>query len=538
MGGVRGDPVGTWEPHQRRFMLTAEDIEQLRAHGIRSEEAERQLRLLRDPARYLDLARPCRVGDGVVRLDEAEHAELIDRHAQAAWAGRCLKFTPASGAATRMFQDLRPFHWGTGRKMTWAAVGERTREGDSAARALVAWFEGLHQLALYNELAADLAARGIEIESLRREGAFVPVLDRLFAEDGLDAAQRAKGLLPFHCYDDGPRTAFEEHLVESAGYVRDREGVCRLHFTVSGEHQAAFERLLAERGPLHAARLDARWEVGFSGQQASTDTVAVDSKGRLARDAAGRLVLRPGGHGALIENLDALQGDIVFIKNIDNVQPDARRETTLRWKRILGGLAVRLQQEIVGHIEALRQREVDEALVDAALAFARRALHIEPGPREGPPTLQSKRAFVLRRLNRPLRVCGVVPNTGEPGGGPFWVRERDGTLTLQLVESVQVHPDQGAQQRILRESTHFNPVDLVCALRDSSGRPFDLGTFVDPNAAIVTRKVAPGGELHVLERPGLWNGAMAGWNTVFVEVPLDTFTPVKTLQDLLRPEHI
>jgi hypothetical protein len=307
----------------------------------------------------------------------------------------------------------------------------------------------------------------------------------------LDLDRRPKGLIPFHSYPDRSRTAFEEHLVEAAAYTRGADGRCRLHFTVSPEHLTGFEELLDRVGEGYAERLGARFEVGFSVQKPRTDTLAADEDGRPLHDSAGRLHLRPGGHGSLIENLNDLRGDLVFVKNIDNVQPDRSRSVTVEWKKLLAGYLVKLERE----------------------------------------------ASSLLRLNRPLRVCGVVPNTGEPGGGPFWVRHGDGTTSRQIVETAQVDASDDAQQRLLRSSTHFNPVDLVCAVRDADGKPHDLREFVDQEAVIITRKTVGGREVRALERPGLWNGGMAGWNTVFVEVPLETFTPVKTVLDLLRPEH-
>jgi hypothetical protein len=255
------------------------------------------------------------------------------------------------------------------------------------------------------------------------------------------------------------------------------------------------------------------------------------------RDEAGHLMLRPGGHGALIGNLQDLQADLVFIKNIDNVQPDHTKPVTSRWKRALCGYVVQLQREIFRYLDALREPKPSEALIDQARIFARTCINLTVDDATAPMTYQSLRALLISKLNRPLRVCGVVRNTGEPGGGPFWVKADDGSVSLQIVETSQVAPDDATQQQILRSATHFNPVDLVCGVRDVEGRPFDLARFVDQRAVIVTAKSEAGREVRVLERPGLWNGAMAHWNTMFVEVPIATFSPVKTVRDLLRSEH-
>jgi hypothetical protein len=308
-----------------------------------------------------------------------------------------------------------------------------------------------------------------------------------------------------------------------------------LHFTVSPEHRAGFDRLFRTVAPDYEKRLDVRYEVNDSVQKPSTDTIAVDGSGRPLRDADGQLLFRPGGHGALIENLADLEGDLVYVKNIDNVQPDHLREPTRIWKRMLAGHLVHLERRAHGYVARLRRAEAPAAVLADALRFAREELNIALGEREASST--TLQPLLLDRLDRPLRVCGVVPNTGEPGGGPFWVVDGDGRESVQIVETAQIDPGDSDQQTRLRQATHFNPVDLVVAVRDAEGRPHDLRSFIDPDAVIVTRKSAEGRELLALERPGLWNGAMARWNTVFVEVPLATFSPVKSVLDLLRAEH-
>ncbi|MDX2171452.1 MAG: DUF4301 family protein [Deltaproteobacteria bacterium] len=355
-----------------------------------------------------------------------------------------------------------------------------------------------------------------------------PLLDALLTPSGLDYAAQPKGLLLFHAYPDGPRTAFEEHLVEAAGLTRDAGGTARLHLTVSPEHQAGFSELLARVRAQYERRLEARFAVGFSTQKRSTDTIAVGADNRPFREPDGRLLFRPGGHGALIENLNELGGDLVFVKNIDNVQPDHRRAAALEAMQVeVGHLAV-LQREVAGHLEALAG---DGA---AALAAARDYAAARFGLRLPP---RADRAAVIAALDRPLRVCGVVRNTGEPGGGPFWVRDSDGSVSPQIVESAQVALGDPDQRAVFERATHFNPVFLACAVRDRHGRPYDLRRFVDPSAVFIARKSKDGRELKALERPGLWNGGMARWLTRFVEIPESAFTPVKTINDLLRPAH-
>jgi hypothetical protein len=399
----------------------------------------------------------------------------------------------------------------------------------------VRFVEAVSRFAFAPELREQLAREGHDLEALAARGEWQPILDGLLDARGLDYEARPKGLIPFHVAHDGPRMPLDEHLDEAAAHARGADGCCRLHFTVSPEHLVAFEARLAHIEPAFAARHEATFQVGFSVQRPSTDTLAAEIDGQPLRDSGGKLVFRPGGHGALIENLDELAGDLVYVKNIDNVQPVSRRETALTWKVRLGGLAARLTREV--HEKLRRLRSGESRAVEDALVFARDVLGLDVPALERAGAPSERRDELILLLDRPLRVAGVVPETGEPGGGPFWVRDAAGAVRLQIVEKAQVDPDDAAQQAILSAATHFNPVDLVCSIRDAAGQPHALRRFVDPDAVIVTRKSQGGRELLALERPGLWNGAMAGWTTVFVEVPLETFTPVKTVLDLLRPEH-
>lgn len=524
-------------PNAMNAEFTDRDRRQLEERGVALDEARRQLELLTGSPRYSRLVRPATLGDGVVSIRAEELPELQALHAEAADAGRCVKFTPASGAATRMFRELLHFRQGPGRQLPWSAIRHQAEQGAPEASALVTVVTQLRRFAFYDDLRETLRRRGERLDELARIGAFPGVLDALLDADGLGYGLLPKGLLKFHRYEQGSRTAFEEHLVEAAQYARDAGGSSRLHLTVSPEHRATFEARLRTVERAYRRRYATRYEVEYSVQDPATDTLSVDSEHRPLRDAQQQLRFRPGGHGALIRNLDDLRGDLVFVKNIDNVQPDHLKQATLEWKRALAGYLIRLQRRAFDYRVRLRDSDSDPELLDDALHFIRGDLQVELDAGRATTDKLSRRAFTLDRLDRPLRICGVVKNTGEPGGGPFWVRDREGTVTLQIVETAQVDPDDAEQQELFRRSTHFNPVDLVCAMRDADGRPFELGRFVDPDAAIVTRKSDGRHDLRVLERPGLWNGAMAGWNTVFVEVPLETFTPVKSVLDLLRPEH-
>ncbi|MBI5170992.1 MAG: DUF4301 family protein [Candidatus Eisenbacteria bacterium] len=506
--------------------FSPEDEAVLARRGVSLDEAVRQLRTLAHPPGFALLDRPCTPGDGIVALDEGRLADCVAAHAEAAAEGRVTVFVPASGAATRMFKDLLALLGRPG-DLAPADVRAAAESGDAEARALLAWVEGLPRFAFRDALARVLASRGLELEALRTQGPWRALLEGALNAGGLAQAQAPKALLEFHREGVVARTAFEEQLAEGAMLARDRDGRTRMHFTVSPEHRAQFEALLARARAERELPGTLEYATGFSEQHPATDTLAGDPAGGPFRDPSGALLFRPSGHGALLRNLDALHADLVFLKNIDNVAAGRLRGETSRWAAALLGLASQLAA--LAHALLARLDAGDASAPAEAAAFLRESL--------GEPAPPADAAALREALARPVRVCGMVRNTGEPGGGPFWVRDREGRLTRQIVESAQVDPASAEQVAILRAATHFNPVFLACALRGADGRPYALDRFTDPDAVIVTRKSAFGRDLLALERPGLWNGAMARWNTVFVEVPLAVFNPVKTVLDLLRPEH-
>jgi len=513
------------------------DLEELRTRGIDPAEIARQIARLRGGQRYAAIQRPCTVGDGIRRIRTSEVPALRALHAAAAAAGRFGKFVPASGAASRMFQELEPFTRRDGRALAWSEVVARAAGGEREASALTTFVQGLDRFAFYSDLRRILRASGERIDRLAREGRFAPILDALLDESGLGYARLPKALVKFHVVDGRARTALDEQLAEAAAYVQDRDGVCRVHLSVSPEHiERVRTAILRGRRTLGAA-LGVRYDAVVSAQLPSTDTVAVDGNGRPLRDARGRLVFRPGGHGALLRNLHELGGDLVYIKNIDNVQHAGLSLVTRDWKAILGGLLVQIERRAGELLERLRAGRARGGAVEQALRFTTSRLQVELDGQLRGTSEATKREWLIERLARPLRVCGMVRNTGEPGGGPFWVRGANGQLTNQIVETSQVSPDDAEAQAALARATHFNPVDLVCAVRDAAGRPYDLPRWADEDADLVSTKHWGGRPVRVLERPGLWNGAMAGWNSVFVEVPLATFSPVKSVLDLLRLEH-
>lgn len=504
------------------------DLKQMASLGIAPEEADRHLSLFRDPPPPTVLDRPARVGDGILRLDETQVKAALDGFETARKAGRFMKFVPASGAASRMFQLLAKFS--KRRTLTRKSLEEEASKGNKEAGQLLSMMASLHHLAFGEDLREVLAVKGKDLAVLLSEGDLREVLAGIL--EGLGYSDKPKGLVPFHASPTGPRTPIQEHLIEAIHTVQDTAKRCRVHFTVSPEHAEACLAHLAKVRPGLEAAFGVTLEVGCSTQKASTQTLAADDMGRPFRSkggwfSKGPLVFRPGGHGALLENLNDLQGDLVLIKNIDNVAATAHSRVALHWKKVLGGVLALHQEKVHGHLRELRSGKASPSQVAEATDLAKKVFGFPGGDQES----------LARFLDRPLRVCGVVPNTGEPGGGPFWVRGKDGTLSLQIVESAQVDPSSREQQGILRASTHFNPVDLACGVRDPEGKPYDLRKFRDPEAVFISRKSQDGRDLKALELPGLWNGAMADWLTLFVEVPLETFHPVKTVLDLLKPAH-
>ena len=476
-------------------MFTPQDLKQIADHGLTPERVEEQVENFRRGFPFLKVVRAASPGDGVLVLDGAEVDAAVARYDAAVAGLRVVKFVPASGAATRMFKELFEF------------VNEGKR-----GKGIDVLLENIERFAFWPELRAVLPP---EADDRATVDAIV--------NEGLNYGHKPKGLVTFHAYPDGARKAVEEHLVEGAAYAASN-GVVRLHFTVSPEHMEAFRTLLAEKVPQYEARYGVRYDISFSVQKPATDTVAVNPDNTLFRQEDGSLLFRPAGHGALIENLNEIDADLIFIKNIDNVTPDARRGDTVRYKKALAGVLIDLQREA---FDCLRVIDAGTADLDAVARFVETRLCVM--------LPESYDAALLRAvLDRPIRVCGMVRNEGEPGGGPFWVANPDGTESLQIAESSQIAP---ADLPLMKSATHFNPVDLVCGVRDAQGGHFDLRRYVDPATGFISSKSSSGRELRAQELPGLWNGSMARWNTVFVDVPVSTFSPVKVVQDLLRPQH-
>ncbi len=514
-------------------MFTDRDLQQLEEKGIDIKTVEKQLENFKKGFPYVVLVAPATVGNGIYAFNDDEvdtwesyYNNHYDEH-------EILKFVPASGAASRMFKHLHEFR----QKYKGTPEDIAEYEADKSFNSVYTFFTNIKKFAFFDALKDVLAKDGYDIDELLKNKDFNTILDYFLYDKGLGYSKLPKGLLLFHKYADGPRMALEEHLVEAARYAVNKDGVATVHFTVSPEHQKKFENAVSTKKGKYENKYNVKLDVSYSQQKPSTDTIAVDMNNEPFRNEDGTILFRPGGHGALIENLNDLEGDIIFIKNIDNVVPDRLKEPTIKYKKVIGGLLLNLQDKTFEYLDELEEGNVSDDKLKEMENFAKEKLNIFiPGAYEGYDKME-KIDFLYNKFNRPIRVCGMVKNEGEPGGGPFWVKNENDEISLQIVESSQIDLSNPEQKEIVNKATHFNPVDLVCGVRDFNGEPFDLREFVDPNTGFISQKSKDGRDLKAQELPGLWNGAMADWNTVFVEVPLITFNPVKTVNDLLREQH-
>jgi len=507
------------------LLFSEADIRQIEAECLTAEKLMMQISLFESGVSPVKMNRPCTVNDGIVAVAEEDLPEIIALCSENILEGRMLKFVPASGAASRMFRD-------------WYRYLEKG--GLDSRDAEKTFNEDLKKYAFFEELNQVISRNGESLEGLIEEGKYIDIMAYILTTKGMNYGNLPKALLKFHRYPHDSRTALEEHLVEAIQYVQDANHVCRVHFTVSKEHQKDVSDLISRVKGHYEHFYGVTFDIKLSTQQSSTNTIAVDTENNPFRDHSGRLVFRPGGHGALLENLNDIDGDIIFLKNIDNIVPDRLKPLTVHYKKVLGGYLVKIQNEVFRYLRLLESMRVDEEMMKEILFFCEKKLSIVLPLRFNRLPLPEKCKLMFERLNRPIRVCGMVKNEGEPGGGPFWIDDRDGTgtLSLQIIEESQIDTKSPDQKEIWARATHFNPVDLVCGVRDYRSRKFNLHDFVDRDTFIVSRKSEKGRELKALELPGLWNGSMAFWITIFVEVPIETFNPVKMIDDLLRPQHL
>lgn len=503
-------------------MLSNEDKIQLSERGITEAQIESQLNDFKNGFPFLKLKSAATEGEGILVLSTENKQHYID-----VWntyiSNDCkiTKFVPASGAASRMFKNLFEF------LSSENSVPTTDFEHN--------FFNNITNFAFYDALnAVCIKNEGLNINQLIEAGHYKIIVENLLLTKGLNYGQLPKGLLQFHKYADSARTPLEEHLVEAALYAGSN-GKAQIHFTVSHEHKPLFDALVHEVLPKYEHIFGVKYDVSFSEQKSATDTIAANMDNEPFRDN-GKLLFRPGGHGALIENLNDLQSDIIFIKNIDNVVPDRLKADTVEYKKVLAGVLVELQGRAFSYLRLLDSGIYSHSDLEEIIRFIQQNLCCR---NESIKTLEDAELviYLKKKLNRPMRVCGMVRNVGEPGGGPFLAYNNDGTVSLQVLESSQIDTNNPEYMKMFNEGTHFNPVDLVCAMKDYKGNKFNLPEYVDKKTGFISYKSKSGKDLKALELPGLWNGAMSDWNTVFVEVPLSTFNPVKTVNDLLRSQH-
>ena len=504
------------------FKPTPEDLIQLEGLGLSVDRVQAQIDNFKQgfPKAHLD-APATPANGGIQVLNDKEIARYEKSYRTLGKGLRILKFVPASGAATRMFKDLYAFS-----STYFGVAGNFAKEFPEVQQFL----ENIHTFAFFNDLKACMMASDLDIEEYLQRGDYSTVINFLLKEQYLGYGSLPKALLKFHRYGEVQRTPLEEHIVEGALYARSSDGTVNLHFTLSPEHRTAFRRKIAEVKHYYESTFGITLKITFSEQKHYTDIIAVDEQNQPIRDEEGRLVFRPGGHGALIENLNEQHADLIFVKNIDNVVPDWMKHTTVIYKQVLAGMLLELRQKTFDALRTL-DGHPDEKTLRRIARFAKEELNIMV-----PDGCDAKNLHSL--LNRPMRVCGMVKNLGEPGGGPFYTIDSKGSRSLQIVESAQVNHRDPQQEALFQASTHFNPVDLVCCTRNYRGRYFDLRQYVDPMTGFISKKTKGAVTLKSQELPGLWNGAMADWITLFVEVPVATFNPVKTVNDLLRKEHL
>jgi len=504
-------------------MLTSNDNITLTKKGISEFQIENQLKAFEAGFPFLEIRSAAEPDNGIIVVKDEETSSILNT-----WNdylnsnSTIIKFVPASGAASRMFKDLFEF-----------LEGENNEPATSFERK---FFNEIEKFAFYEDLNEVCYRKsGESIKQLIEDKAYKSVVENLLSENGLNYGSLPKGLLRFHSYPTENRTPMQEHLVEGALYAANTSGKVNIHFTVSKEHRLLFEKHLAESISDYEKTFGISYNVSFSEQKPSTDTIAADEKNQPFREN-GELVFRPGGHGALIENLNDLNADIIFIKNIDNVVPDSIKAPTVTYKKIIGGLLVKLQKQCFDYLKKLENESITAEDITIIEQFCEIQLNNHHPNIKSLSTIELRK-YLFNKLNRPIRVCGMVKNVGEPGGGPFLVVNSDGTVSPQILESSQINLNNPVDKDKMLKSTHFNPVDLVCAVKNYRGEKFNLSKFIDQNTCFISLKSKNGKELKALELPGLWNGAMSDWNTIFVEVPLETFNPVKTVNDLLRPQH-
>lgn len=507
--------------------FSEKDILQIEEKGLSTKEVEEQIEIFKRGNIKVNITEAATIGKGISKIDEAEKKELIDFYDSESAKHSILKFVPASGAASRMFKALHNF------VDEFDPEKQELREylDKNTDKDLQKFFNHIDKLPFYEHALEKTRKNHSDYDSLSHDKQHKLLVKTILESDGLYLSNLPKGLVPFHKYGSHVATAFEEHLVEAAEYIAV-DGVARLHFTVAKGDKEKFQGEWKEIRERLEQKTGVKFEIQYSYQDPKTDTIAVDNDFKPFRTEEENLFFRPGGHGALIENLNQLEEEIVFIKNIDNVVTRDNIGIVVDFKKMLGGKLLKVQETIFKYLKMLDSAEISEDKLNEIKSFLNKELYVRNDS-----TKEISAEYLKEKLRRPLRVCGIVKNEGEPGGGPFLVKDKNGEISLQIIEGAQIDNDNPEQAKTAREATHFNPVDIVCSLRDHKGEGYDLHKFVDEEMSFIADKTKDGKPLKALERPGLWNGGMAKWNTIFVEVPVETFNPVKTVSDLLKESH-
>ncbi len=507
--------------------FSEKDILQIEEKGLTTKEVEEQIDIFKRGNIKVNITEAATVGKGISKIEATEKHELIELYDSEKESHSILKFVPASGAATRMFKALHNF------------ADEFDPENDNLRgyldkkedADLQRYFNHYDKLPFYEQALKKAKKNYPDFDELSHDHQHKILVKTILESDGLYLSNLPKGLVPFHKYDTHTATAFEEHLLEASKYI-DVNGVAKLHFTVAEGDKEKFQEEWKEIQKRIEEKTGVKFEIGYSYQDPKTDTIAVDNDFEPFRTEEGNLFFRPGGHGALIENMNQLEEEVVFVKNIDNVVTEDNVQNVVDFKKMLGGKLFKIQQKVHGYLETLDKGNVPSGKLDEIQDFLHKELYFKDASNQ-----DLFIEYLKEKLRRPIRVCGMVKNEGEPGGGPFLVKDKNGEISLQIIEGAQIDNENPEQAKTARESTHFNPVDIVCGLKDHKGESYDLNEFVDEEMSFIADKTKDGKPLKALERPGLWNGGMARWNTIFVEVPVETFNPVKTVSDLLKESH-
>lgn len=501
--------------------FTQKDLDQIEKHGLSLEQIEKQMENFKRGFPFVNIEKPAIIGDGILKIADSEIQQYINNFEEGSKELCVVKFVPASGAATRMFKDLYDF------KSSYDSKKNSLEDFPKVKEVI----ENIEKFAFYNDLKA------FGVDDLLANQKYLEVIELILDEKGLDYGQSPKAVIAFHKYNDEVRTSFEEHLVEAAEYCVNNKEEVNLHFTISENHKERFSALLERIQANYEKQYGCKYKIDFSVQKSSTDTIAVNRDNVPARDDKGLLIFRPSGHGALIENLNEIDADIIFIKNIDNVIHDKYKATTYKYKKSLGGILMTLRNKVFDYLQRLSSDDLDNVNLSDIIEFCEKELAIQVKSEAEFENRQLYIDYLISILDRPIRICGMVKNESQPGGGPFWIRNSKGEVSLQIVESAQVNMKDELQKEMFNKATHFNPVDIVCSVKRFNGDKFDLTNFVDYETGFITEKTQKAQILKVQELPGLWNGSMSKWISIFVETPLETFTPVKIVNNLLDSGH-